>query len=157
MAHGKIGHGTDNPGHMIARSMMLLRRGITRRFKKSGNSETVEHWGLLNMLIDHEGINQTQLAEMICKDKPNLTRLLDRLERESLVRREKDPEDRRSYRLYVSDRGKRAVTELRPLIEEFVAEAFKDVKRSDYRIFMHTLTKIIANMEELESSFNCKG
>jgi DNA-binding MarR family transcriptional regulator len=147
----------DNPGHMLARSMMMLRRGITRRFRGAGCTVTIEHWGLLNMLIHHEGINQTQLAEILFKDKPNLTRIVDLLERDHLVQRDKDPDDRRSYQLTVSDRGRQVVEELRPLVEGFVAEVFKDVNPEDYEVFMQTLINIVTRMEELESSTDCQN
>lgn len=153
MKCGNCGHPhTGNPGHLLIRSAMMLRRSVSRRFKKADVSLTAEHWGLLNMLIHHEGINQTILADFMGKDKPNLTRLMDRLEEKGYARRSDDPKDRRSHRLYVRDAGRAVVEKMRPEIEAHVNDVFSGVGSEDIETFKKVLQAILRRMETMEDS-----
>jgi DNA-binding MarR family transcriptional regulator len=52
------------------------------------------------------------LAEVLRCDPSNVTGLVDRAERRDLVRRESDPDDRRSKRLLLTDHGRKVRAEL---------------------------------------------
>ena len=148
----------DNPGHLLIRSARMLRRSVGRRFKHADFSLTAEYWGLLNMLIHHEGINQTVLADFMGKDKPNLTRLLDRLEEKGFALRETDPEDRRSYRLHVTDDGRAVVERMRPEIEAHVEDVFAGIGKRDVDTFKKVLQTILRRMETMdEAACDCGG
>jgi DNA-binding MarR family transcriptional regulator len=40
-------------------------------------------------------------------DSPNITRILDGMERKKMVERRGDPEDRRKFRIFLADEGRR--------------------------------------------------
>lgn len=69
-------------------------------------------------LYHNEGLNQEQLTRKLHVDKATTTRALSRLEELDLVRRERDPLDRRAFRLFLTDRGK----EIRPRIRSVLAD-----------------------------------
>ncbi|MCW5850615.1 MAG: MarR family transcriptional regulator [Anaerolineae bacterium] len=63
--------------------------------------------GLLRHLAEAEGpITLGQLAERLACVKSNVTQLVDRLEADGLARRTPDPEDRRSIRAVITDKGR---------------------------------------------------
>lgn len=65
--------------------------------------------GLLRHLAEAEGpITLGQLAERLACVKSNVTQLVDRLEAEGFARRVPDPEDRRSVRAVITDKGRRS-------------------------------------------------
>jgi len=55
-----------------------------------------------------EGIRMTDLARGIVLSKSGLTALVDRLENDGLVRRTPDPDDRRAYRIVLTEEGEAA-------------------------------------------------
>ncbi|WP_242983127.1 MarR family winged helix-turn-helix transcriptional regulator [Clostridium drakei] len=67
---------------------------------------TTEQWAVLLKLVEKEGINQKLLSKEVEKDQATLTRILDILERKSLIIRKKSPEDRRAFLIYTTDNGK---------------------------------------------------
>ena len=67
---------------------------------------------MLSHLVDSgEPLPLGQLAERSACAKSNVTQLIDRLEADGLVRREPDPEDRRSVRAAITDEGLRVYQE----------------------------------------------
>jgi DNA-binding MarR family transcriptional regulator len=64
--------------------------------------------GVLRALVATDGaLPLGRLAESLCCAKSNVTQLIDRLEAEGLVRREADPEDRRSTLAVITEEGRR--------------------------------------------------
>src|SRR5438477_12137476 len=51
------------------------------------------------------GISQQELSNRLLVTKGNTTTLLDKMTAQGLVERRPDPEDRRSYRLYLTEEG----------------------------------------------------
>ncbi|RRR95831.1 MarR family winged helix-turn-helix transcriptional regulator [Glycomyces terrestris] len=58
--------------------------------------------------LDHRsGMSQRELAERLALEKSSVSRLVADLESEGLVTRERDPENRRLYRLEITAAGRR--------------------------------------------------
>ena len=63
--------------------------------------------GLLRHLVEANGpLTLSQLAERLACVKSNVTQLVDRLEADGLAKRVPDPEDRRSVRAVITDKGR---------------------------------------------------
>ena len=84
-------------------------------------------WFLLAMLMDEDGISQGEVSRRFEVDPSRITRLAQRLEKEGLLRRERDPEDNRVMRLHATKKG-------RLLIEsrQKRREAFEDHARGEF-------------------------
>jgi DNA-binding MarR family transcriptional regulator len=68
--------------------------------------------GVLRRLGQFPGQSQRELADALGMHAPRLVALIDELEARGLVARERDPEDRRNYRISLTDDGRRALAEL---------------------------------------------
>jgi DNA-binding MarR family transcriptional regulator len=66
----------------------------------------------------------SQLSRFLMVTGGNVTALTDELEREGLVVREDDPEDRRSYRLLMTAAGRKAFDRVAREHEQWVIELF---------------------------------
>lgn len=81
-----------------------------------------DRWGLspsqfnvLNLLRDYpEGTSQTELSRELIMHRSNVTGLVDRLEKQGLVQRLKDPEDRRAHRVVLTTSGKALMRKILP-------------------------------------------
>src|SRR5580704_19307784 len=71
---------------------------------------TRAQWAVLVRLDLYEGLNQSELAEMLDLQPITLTRLLDKLCDSGLIERRPDPDDRRAKRLFLTPAA-------RPLLE----------------------------------------
>ena len=59
----------------------------------------------LSVVIDEPGIKQGTLADVLAVDRPNIVKIIDTLEEEGLLIREKVLNDRRVYALMPTEKG----------------------------------------------------
>ncbi|MNM92633.1 Transcriptional regulator SlyA [compost metagenome] len=103
---------------------------------------TPEQWSVLNQIDTSEGLIQKEIAERTGKDKPTTTRILDHLESKGLVYKKIGPQDRRSYIVYSTDRGKELIRDTIG-IEQGVTEEVKScMTEEEYNLFMGLLERI---------------
>ena len=71
-----------------------------------------------------EGLRPFQIGERVLLSKYNLSRLVDRLQREGLVRREACAEDGRGNRVLITADGARMLRRVWPVYAETIEQAF---------------------------------
>lgn len=79
---------------------------------------TVTQFGLLGHILSNDGISIGVLAELLVMDPTALTRSLRPLERRGLVVLARDPRDRRSRHLHLTQRGREIFAEAKPAWKE---------------------------------------
>jgi MarR family transcriptional regulator, lower aerobic nicotinate degradation pathway regulator len=80
-----------------------------------GYDLTPQQFGLLGFLWHEDGVTQAELSAKSQIDRTTMGGLIDRLEKEGLVARCSHPEDRRAYRICLTEKGKALQLELTPL------------------------------------------
>lgn len=73
----------------------------------------------LAVLSRRDGVSQVEVSQAFELDPSRVTRVGQALEAEGLIRRERDPEDNRVVRMYLTDEGRKKVGEMPRLREEF--------------------------------------
>jgi MarR family transcriptional regulator, transcriptional regulator for hemolysin len=110
---------------------------------------TPEQWTVLKRLSENDGINQKELANKAEKDQPTVTRILDILERKELVIKKKNEEDRRSFILFITDKGTSLKEELTPIIEAiWEDEILTGIPEEELEIYRKVLMKMNENLEK---------
>lgn len=61
----------------------------------------------LVVIVDNPGLRQSQLADLLSIERPNLVVIVDELERRDLITRDRATDDRRAYALQVTLAGRR--------------------------------------------------
>jgi DNA-binding MarR family transcriptional regulator len=84
---------------------------------------TPQQFCLLAFLWKQDTLTQAELSEKTGVDRTTMGGLIDRLAKDGLLQRLPHPDDRRAYRICLSERGKSLETELCPLARE-VRERF---------------------------------
>lgn len=103
---------------------------------------TVAQFDVLSHLATVDGVSQTELASRLLVTKGNVGGLIDRLERDGLVERQHDPEDRRSYCLYLTDAGRQAFEAAAPELEALISEQFAALAPGEQREFLRLLARL---------------
>lgn len=70
---------------------------------------TVPEWRVLACLMDVEGLSVGELAAMALMKQPRLTKVLDRMERDGLLKRGGASDDRRRVTLHLTAKGRARV------------------------------------------------
>jgi MarR family 2-MHQ and catechol resistance regulon transcriptional repressor len=75
---------------------------------------TLSQFGVLEALYSLGPLCQKELGEKILKTSGNVTLVVDNLEKQDLVRRERNAEDRRFVTVSLTDKGHRLIQEMFP-------------------------------------------
>jgi DNA-binding MarR family transcriptional regulator len=121
---------------------------LRRTFQAHGYDCTPEQWGLLTRLRDGEGMNQSRLGERTFKDRHNVTRMLDLLEKRGLIERQVDEANRRAYRVFLTEAGKDAEEKLKMLVMGHRAAMFEGLSAEDRAAMGRIFTHIAKNIEQ---------
>ena len=138
-----------NFGFILNDVARLLRTTFDRRAKSI--DLTRSQWWVLTHLYRRDGLNQSELADILEIEKPTLGRLLDRLEAKGWLRREPDPLDRRVKRVFLTDEVKPAMKSLRGIAADFRRDALAGLSQKQREQFVDTLLDVKANLLALSS------
>jgi len=138
------------PGFLISRTAMRLRLGLRRVFAENDMDVTPEQWGVLLCLWREEGLTQSELADRTVKDRTTITRILDLLEKKGLAERRKDASDRRTFRIHLTEAGKRSREVLFPLVRGYAEKIYADLLETEFAALQVIMAKINARLDELE-------
>lgn len=131
------------------RISMLYRHSqiyINDRLKKY-NIGSGQYMFLLN-LYENSGINQDHLSELLMIDKATTARAIKKLEKEGYVLRKVNSQDKRSYEIYVTDKGnalKENITEVLVSWRNILRKNFSD---TDADLLLTLIDKMTNNTIE---------
>jgi MarR family transcriptional regulator, transcriptional regulator for hemolysin len=110
---------------------------------------TRAQWAVLVRLDRFEGLNQSELAEMLDLQPITLTRLLDKLCDSGLIERRPDPDDRRAKRLFLTAAARPLLGQLGVLGEETMASALAGVAPKEIEQMIVQLAVVKENLRRL--------
>ena len=93
--------------YLVYRSARILRYKFQKDMRAVGLDMTQEQYFILFRLWRKDGPYQAELEDGFLGDSPNITRILDGMERKRMVERRPDPEDRRKCRVFLAEEGRR--------------------------------------------------
>ena len=100
---------------------------------------------VLDYLKDHDGASQKDIAHGCHIEPGTLTTLLNRMEETGLVERRMIGGNRRSYYIFMTDKGKSKLNLVTGAFLELEEEAFRDISADDRADFMNLFQKIYKN------------
>lgn len=99
-------------------------------------------------VIDNLAISR--LAVYAITEQSTLSRALDALEADGLVRRTADPEDSRATRISITEAGRAAFETLWPTMRHSYNHMFAGIDAAEHAAFVTTLQKILLNVRKHE-------
>ncbi len=133
-----------NFGFLVHDVARLMRTAYDRRTRALGLTRS--QWWVLNHLYFCEGINQSELADVLDIEKPTLGRLLDRLEAKGWIERRADPADRRAKRVYLTGEVQGLVRALREIAADLRRDTLAGLSEAERVWLLDTLTVIKGNL-----------
>jgi DNA-binding MarR family transcriptional regulator len=100
----------------------------------------------LATLAVHDGLQISHLAVYCVTDPSTLSRALDQLEADGLVRRQTDPGDARATRIHLTTVGRAAFDRLWPTMDAAQERLFAGIPESERAAFTTTLQRILRNI-----------
>jgi len=134
--------------YLIHSTSLYSKIAILQLFKVNGCDITPEQFGILRILSLQDGLYQRQMSQLLLKDRPNVTRLLDILEKKEFVYREVDPHNRRIFKVHITDKGRTQITEILPLLKEIRSKVYDILEEEEKETLRRILTKLRNTLEE---------
>ncbi|QMV43282.1 MarR family winged helix-turn-helix transcriptional regulator [Cohnella cholangitidis] len=110
---------------------------------------TPEQWSVLYQVDQADGLIQKEIAERSGKDRPTTTRILDHLEQKELVYKKIGESDRRSFRVYMTSKGKNLIQETIPIEKRVNAEIKKCIAEEEYETLLKLMMTISIHVNEI--------
>lgn len=108
-------------------------------------------WGVLSTLAESGPLTQIELATATATDRTAMVYLLDDLEKRSLVKRVRNPADRRSFVIHLTSAGSRIRKHVAAGLAERADTLLKPLDARERRQLIELLTRIADHWEELSS------
>ena len=107
---------------------------------------TIAHWIYLRVLAQHGELNQLELSKRVGMASATAVPALDNMEKRGLLKRRRDPKDRRKYYVGLTDKGRRLVDRLLPQIGAMISETLDGITYEEMRIFWKVAHQIANNL-----------
>ena len=114
--------------HSLPMALYRTLDAVMPRFRKIFNEFglTEQQWRVLRVLWDLEAVSLNRLAALTLIPAPSLVGVVDRLERDQLVTRQRSEADRRKVNVVLTSQGAALEDDIMPRI----ASAYADLKQS---------------------------
>lgn len=132
-----VGFMTNNIAKLIADS-------FNERLKSSG--VTWVQWTALFYIGKFVSINQKVLSDKMMVRGSTIVRLIDRMERDNLIMRVRDLEDRRNINLVLTENGRKIREKLLPVGEQMSSILLKGISDEEIQGFKSVLNKLQENL-----------
>ena len=130
-------------GAQMAIALQLMKRKNHQAIANAGLKITMEQLALLEVLSFHGDMNMTELSHTVWKQNANVTRIVDKLERQQLLERKPLEGDRRAYLLCITEKGEQLYKKLIPIVAEVYDDAVSCITKEEEAITISILKKMI--------------
>jgi DNA-binding MarR family transcriptional regulator len=131
----------------IRRTSDRLQHHSQQLFKPHGITPT--QYNVLRILrgAGDNGLRCSEVGERLVSSDPDITRLLDRLQKQKLIRRKRDAKDRRVIYTTITAEGLRLLKEMDPLVSDAIKQLLKHMSREK-------ITTLVALLEEVREALS---
>ncbi|WP_157216410.1 MarR family winged helix-turn-helix transcriptional regulator [Flavisphingomonas formosensis] len=133
-------------GFVVSQAGYQLSRGLADAIARAGYDLRPREFPILNRLHQYGRLTQTDLAALTYKDKPAMSRTIDRLIAIGLVEKITAPDDRRAFLVSLTPAGKATRDAIVPLIVAMLEKACRGLSAEAIATTVATLRTITARM-----------
>ncbi len=136
--------------YMLMVNHVILQKKLFLSLKDTGL--TLGQPKVLDFLREKDGAAQKEIAAACHIEPASLTTILNGMEEKGMIQRKSLNGNRRSWHIFLTDRGKEIAAATEKRFEELEAQAFAGISGEERRSFLKTFEKIYQNMETLEGN-----
>jgi DNA-binding MarR family transcriptional regulator len=138
----------DLDGVPVGRLLALTGRLLSARFQRFLDAEGLSHsgWLVLMKLGDADGLTQREVADRCYVTQATVTGVVDTLERDGLVVRERGTDDRRVVRVRLTDTGRSRLAKAKATVHAEMAPLFADLTAREEAVVRRFLTRTVRRL-----------
>ncbi|CAM1340472.1 conserved hypothetical protein [Tenacibaculum amylolyticum] len=130
----------------MGKTMKMIDNHIQDVFYEKNISLTKTQWILLKKLEEKNGVPQQELAFLTGRDKTSLTRLVNTMEKKSLVARIPCKSDKRINRIYLTKKGELLLKETSPIMEHFAKSLQENISEEEIAKAIEIIKRVQENL-----------
>jgi DNA-binding MarR family transcriptional regulator len=129
-------------GYAIGKTNWYLKTLLSRLLREEECGITNEQWVVLKVIDANPAMSQTEIAEKCQKDKTNITRIVDLLEKSGSIERRKDERDRRMYRIHSTEEGRQILSAVNPITQKTEDICTQSLNREQVKELIRSLDAV---------------
>lgn len=132
------------PEETVDYNVKVCWHAISRMYNVQANQHdftTSTGFVLLN-INQQEGIPATKIAPLLGLESRSLTRILKTMEEDGLIYRQADQQDKRSVRIFLTEKGLQKREVSRQAVKQFNQKVREQIPAAELRIFFKVITQI---------------
>jgi DNA-binding MarR family transcriptional regulator len=137
-------------GYLISQAHANLRPQVEALFEREDIG--FSQWRVLMCLRDKLANTCVDISRELSHDKGSVTRLIDQLEERGLLKRQRDPGDRRVVFLALTPAGRAAVNRLVPKIVAYFNTLLSTFSPQEAKLLVQLLTKLKTALQPWEEA-----
>lgn len=124
--------------------LMRAAESVTGRVHRvlSAPKLTISQFGVLEALYHKGPLCQKDIAAKILKSTGNITLVIDNLEKQGLVRRERDMEDRRYLTIHLTETGAALIADVFAAVEKSIVSEMASLTESEQELLGNLCKKL---------------
>ena len=120
--------------YSLCMTATALKDGLRKEFIKNGYDITIDNFAILFRLWQQDNLTQQQLCELTCKNKSNLTRILDTMEKKDMLKRQPNPADRRSFTISLTEHSVSLQLPIIKIALEYSSKIFERIDENEIEV-----------------------
>jgi DNA-binding MarR family transcriptional regulator len=137
------------PQETVCFNIKVVWHAISRMYNeqalKHGSTAAV---GFVLLNIDQKGVPSTKIGPQLGLESTSLTRIVKNLEENELIYKVRDEEDKRLYRVFLTDKGKSYRDKARQVVKDFNQEVRNEIPEKKLEVFFEVMEKINSIIDE---------
>jgi len=140
--------------YLLSVAQQTLKDHTNRALAEKGGKVTLAQAGILFLLREKDGRYMSEMGQVIGVDNSAMTRLVDRLEKSGLVKRQIDPENRRAISVLLTEVGREEASGALKIIKSINEEIKKGYSPAEVDAFTKILGGILQKFKAPHASMS---
>lgn len=134
--------------YLIEQAIKEYRKISQKNISNIVKDITIDQCLILMVLTRNANISQNEMAQLIFKDSASITRMIELMVKKEYLARTVHQEDRRKYTLEITEKGRKTIDLIAPVIQQNRATALHDFSEEEVALLDKMLNKIINNCKK---------
>ena len=139
----------ESAGYLVRDTHLLFAKALRNRLQN--HQITPGQWYFLRILWEEEGLSQRVLSRRVGTTEPTTVSALRLLTRNCMIERVRNPKDRRTINIYLTDKARDMKATLMPVAFDVNDVAMRGLTDSEFAQLQGLLQKVRENLTGAES------
>lgn len=141
----KIALPSETIFHIIESTIKEYRKYAQKNISSKIKDITIDQGLVLLFINEYTELTQKEIAELVFKDNASMTRMINTMVQKKYLKRSMNNEDRRRYKIELTNKGKDVVRKLPPIIQNNRNTSLKGITKNELNQLERILNKIKSN------------